>query len=450
VRKADPAEFDERERPLLAAHILWALQFLGGLASAPVYALLPIYVERVLTGSPFYTASLKSYQLALGGLSAPLTGALADRLGYKSAYLWGMTSTVAACAVFLTGQPALLCTLFLYSGLVGSLQTTSGQAYLMGASDRGRLGIASAGYFLGYTLGTALGSAAAGRFIQRGFGGPLALAFDGHDVSHRGYFLLGLVTTLLAAALIVAGMQLLPALRRPPGAGKPGFGLTDAFRTLRRRDVRLLVAIRFLPTCYWGAVTLLVPLLLSRLTGSAESAGNYAGLSLAIAAGCQIVTGRLCDQIGVELPVRLAPIGITISAVGLAVGARSAGALWLFGILGSCSAWSLSTTMPLLIDRVSSPTEKGRIVGLTALAWSAGMLAGTLAAGSLASGWLGARLPGLPFALAALCGLGTVGLAVAMTRRAPLEASVTVTDAGERVTGEPPGADRSTLAEEDA
>jgi MFS family permease len=430
--------------------VLWALQFLGGLASAPVYALLPIYVERVLTGTPFYTASLKSYQLALGGLSAPFTGALADRLGYKSAYLWGMTSTVAACAVFLTGQPAMLCGLFLYSGLVGSLQTTSGQAYLIGASGKGRLGIASAGYFLGYTLGTALGSAAAGRFLQRGYGGPVSLAFAGHGASHQGYFLLGLVTTLLAAALIVAGMPLLPPLRRPPGAGKPGFGLTDAFHTLRRRDVRLLVAIRFLPTCYWGAVTLLVPLLLSRQTGSTESAGNYAGLSLALAAGCQMVTGRLCDQIGVQLPVRVAPIGITVSAIGLAVGARSAGALWLFGILGSCAAWSLSTTMPLLIDRVSLPTEKGRIVGLTALAWSAGMLAGTLAAGSLASGWLGARHPGLPFVLAALCGLGTIGLAVAMTREAPLQESVSGRDPGERVMGEPPDAHGATVAEEDA
>src|SRR5207245_914647 len=83
-------------------------------------------------------------------IAAIAAGALAGRLGYKSAYIWGMTSTVAACAVFLTGQPALLGFLFLFSGIVGSLQTTAGQAYLMEASGRGRLGRASAGYFLGY------------------------------------------------------------------------------------------------------------------------------------------------------------------------------------------------------------------------------------------------------------------------------------------------------------
>src|SRR5712691_803054 len=150
---------------LSPAVVLWTLQFLGGLAGAPAYALLAIYIEQSLHQAPLFTASLRSIQLALGGLSAPFAGALADRIGYKPAYLWGMTSTVAACAVFLTGQPLLLVGLFLYSGLLGSLQTTAGQAYLMDASRRSGLGRASAGYFLGGTLGTALGSAAAGAFL---------------------------------------------------------------------------------------------------------------------------------------------------------------------------------------------------------------------------------------------------------------------------------------------
>jgi len=132
------------ETAIRPALVLWVLQFLGGLASAPVYALLAVYVEKVLHQPPLYTAVLKSIPLALGGIAAPAAGALADRMGYKPAYVWGMTSTVAGCAVFLTGQPALLGLLCLYSGGVGSLQTTAGQAYLMEATGRGALGRASA------------------------------------------------------------------------------------------------------------------------------------------------------------------------------------------------------------------------------------------------------------------------------------------------------------------
>jgi MFS family permease len=408
----------EKKRELSPAAVLWALQFVGGLAGAPAYALLAVYVEGALHQAPLFTASLRSIQLALGGLSSPLAGVLADRMGYKPAYVWGMTSTVAACAVFLTGQPLWLGVLFFYSGLLGSLQTTAGQAYLMEGSRRSRLGIASAGYFLGGTLGTALGSAAAGRFVHSAHASSLIQI--SHPATSRidpGFGDLGVVCTILSVALIAAGLLLLPSLTRttPPRAVE----LTPAALApmVRRREIRLLLGIRFLPTCYWGAVTLLVPLLLFRLTGSAASAGAYAGVSLALASACQILTGRACDLYGVRGPVRTAPVGITISALGLALGARSVTALWMSGVLGACSAWSLSTTMPLLIEEASGPGERGRIVGLTALAWNAGMLSGNQLAGALASGPLGAAHPGLPFALAALCGMGTVCLAIVITAR---------------------------------
>jgi MFS family permease len=402
--------------------VLWGLQFLGGLASAPVYALLAIYVEEALKHTPLYTASLRSIQLALGGLSAPLAGALADRLGYKAAYVWGMTSTVAACAVFLTGQPLALGLLFLYSGLVGSLQTTAGQAYLMEVAGRARLGRASAGYFLGYTLGTSLGSWAAGAFLGVSGGARAPGTVQGVQGITDGFGVLGALTTLVAIGLIVGALWLLPRLARSDERSRTGRSFMISREMLARREIRLLLAIRFLPTCYWGAITLLIPLLLFRLTGSAESAGSYAGLSLALAAACQIWTGRVCDRAGVWLPVLIAPVGITLSAVGLALGARSVGALWGYGILGACAAWSLSTTMPLLIDSAARSGEKGRVVGLTALAWSAGMLTGNLVAGALASGPLSERWPGLPFALAALCGLGTAVLAVAIVGGSPHQA----------------------------
>jgi MFS family permease len=395
----------EKEHCAAPTAVLWALQFIGGLAGAPAYALLAVYVEQALRETPLFTASLRSLQLALGGLIAPMAGVLADRLGYKPAYVLGMTSTVAACSVFLTREPLLLVGLFLYSGLLGSLQTTAGQAYLMEAAGRSRLGRASAGYFLGHTLGTALGSAAAGRLAS----GP-------------GYLLLGAVSSTAAFVLLGAALLLLPSIREsgPLATSSPHHLITSS-DLLRRPEVRVLLAIRFLPTCYWGAVTLLVPLLLFRLTGSPAAAGWYAGVSLVLASACQILTGRVCDRSGLQAPLRIAPLGITLSAVGLTLGADSEYALWTFGILGACSAWSLSITMPLLIDAAARPGEKGRMVGLTALAWSAGMLAGNLVAGELASRRWSQTFPGLPFALTILCALGTILLAAALMR-SPLTA----------------------------
>jgi MFS family permease len=411
---------------LSPAVVIWGLQFLTGLASAPSAALLAVYMEKVLHESLSFTASLKSIQLVLGGLAAPLAGHLADRLGYKRAYVWGMTSTVAACAVFLTGQPLLLVMLFLYSGSVGSLQTISGQAYLMYAAGRARLGRASAGFFLGMNLGQALGSYLSGKQAK------------GH-----GFALMGATCTLLAAALIAVGAWGLPSLkkedriaarparRRDDEEGEPkggnartssGAPANDATaRTplsvlLMRREVQLLLGIRFLPTCSWGVVSLLVPLLLFRLTGSPETAGAYGGVSLAFASACQILTGRACDRNGLRLPLVLTPLGIIISVVGLTLGAHSVPALWVFGVFGTGAAWSLSTTMPSLIDDCSRPGEKGRMVGLTAFAWSAGMLTGTQVAGQLDGSRLVLAHPGLPFALATLCCLGTLALAGGLVR----------------------------------
>src|SRR5439155_16983550 len=109
--------------------------------------------------------------------------------------------------------------------------------------------------------------------------------------------------------------------RLAAGPPVPESGKLARWGMLTRREVQLLLAIRFLPTCYWGTVTLLVPLLLFRLTHSEASAGDYAGVSLVLACACQSLTGRLCDRAGLRLPVLVAPLGITISALGLAMGA---------------------------------------------------------------------------------------------------------------------------------
>ena len=69
----------------------------------------------------------------------------------------------------------------------------------------------------------------------------------------------------------------------------------------------------------------------------------------------------------------------------------------------AASAWSLSTTMPGLLQLIGREGEKGRIVGMAHLVWSAGMLTGNLGAGKLIE-WG----PSLPFGIAVAFCMGAV------------------------------------------
>ncbi|MEE2754530.1 MAG: hypothetical protein VX910_11150, partial [Candidatus Latescibacterota bacterium] len=66
--------------------------------------------------------------------------------------------------------------------------------------------------------------------------------------------------------------------------------------------------------------------------------------------------------------------------------------LYVWGIIAAASAWSLSTTMPGLIQLIARDEEKGKLVGTAHSVWSAGMLIG-----NLGGGWLVNFRPGMPF-----------------------------------------------------
>src|SRR5262249_49558927 len=82
-------------------------------------------------------------------------------------------------------------------------------------------------------------------------------------------------------------------------------------------------------------------------------------------------------------PMVIAAVLVAASGALLAVFGHTLTGLYVFGIMGAASAWSLSTTMPGLIADVAGPTEKGRGLGATHFCWSAGMLSGNLVGGGL-------------------------------------------------------------------
>jgi len=377
-----------------------ALFFLVGMASAPIRSLLPVYVESALHQPPIFTSSVLSAQLLVAGLFAVVGGAVADSVGQRRALLLGLAGLPLASAVFLTDRPEAMAALVGLRGATEGLQTAGGQAYLVAGAPAGQLGLASALYFLGGTLGSSLGNLVAGWVVAR---------YDFRLLS-LGLIACGLALTL-AAALLLAEPAGAVAERRGVRSGIRGYG-----KLLRRREVRLLGCVRFLPTCYWGVMTLLMPLLVFRLSGDVLTVSLYAAVSLLLAAGCQIVTGRAVDALSRTTPPLVLTALIPVCAGLAALASGSLPALFAAGVLGTCVAWSLSATLPPLVREVAGSAEEGRILGFLHLLWCTAMLGGTVLAGALVD--LSAALPfAIVAALNAPTCLATWGLARHIARR---------------------------------
>lgn len=387
-----------RSAPLLTpgfAGLLLAW-FALGLCAGPAKPLLPVYVDAVLHRPPLFTSTLLSLQLASGAVGALVGGSIADAFGRKLALLVGSLSGPLAAALFLTRSPWLMLALALVIGMLSSIQTIGGQTYLMGAVRQVRLGFAAALFFIGSTLGTSLGNFVAAPALDRWGFGAVAL---------------GMVVTSLAV-IATTGWLLPPPATATVGPRSSMATTIRGYRTIwQRYEVRLLVGLRCMPTCYWGAATLLVPLLLYRASHLPSTAAAYAGVSLAMAATCQLLTGRVADRVGRRAPAVVLTSGIVLSAVLLGLFSGSVAGLYVFGILGACSAWSLSVLMPGLIKDLSEPGEEGRTLALTHFVWSGSMLLGSLGAGALV-----VLNSGLPFLIAAALNVFAVIFAVALLR----------------------------------
>ena len=367
--------------------VLCGLSFLGGFATAPYHSLLPVYVDADLGRLAVFTGYLRAVALALGGVLAIVAGRLCDLLGLKVTLLLGLAGSALTGLVFHTGDVLLLTLLALAAGAASGPVSTSGQSYLIAAAGPARLGLGGALYFLSSTLGQSAGNLCAGLVKEDWSFGEIGTAM-----------------ALLSAALVAAGMLLLPStpVRKAPRAA-PRLALWSSYRPLlAQRNVHLLVGLRLTITGFWGMASLALPLLVYRASGSAATAAFFGSVSLAVAAAGQLLTGLLRDRFGRTRPLILSAAGIVASAAGLAFGTGSVTALFLLGTALSTTAWAVSVLVPGLIDEVAAPGERNRLVGLGHMVWS-----GAMVAGSVLGGWLVEIAPHLPFAAGALS--STVG-----------------------------------------
>ncbi len=372
------------------------LQFAAGFLTAPLLSQLPVYVD-ILRFPPLFTASLQTAQMLLGAAASILGGLLTDALGVRRTFLIGLAGAVLLALIFLSASPALMLLLAVAGGAALGTQYVSGQAYLLAASRTQRIGLGAAVFFLGNTLGSAAGNFLAGRLLQSwGF----ALVMGG--IATASFLLIGVAAWLL------------PELQRPAVRERPRAVLSGYAALLERRPIALLVVVRYLTTCFWGSVTLLLPLLVHRESGSVATAGAYAAVSLAIAAPCSLLCGRIWDRYRFRWLVPGLIGAIALDSLALALVAGSLPGLFIAGSAGAALAWSLSALMPGLIGSLTQPQARGRGVGLLQTAWSLGMLSGALAGGAMV-----AVARPLPFAVMMLPVLGALACMLVLQARWP-------------------------------
>ena len=383
--------------------ILLLLQLLSGMLLSPNRTFFPLYIQEL--GHPVIVLSiLATAQQIMGLVGAWFGGALSDALGRKPALLMGQAGALLACLAFLHPALGWIAPLWILSGLGGGVNTVASQSYLIDAAPSAYLGVLSALYNWGSTLGGATSSPLAGLVLER-----------------QGFRALGTAMSLLAAVAIVLNVLALPGGR---GEGRPvarrsllGYG------DIALRPMGMVLAmLRFLPTCFWGMAVLLIPLLLSAAGASKGTIALYATVSLICASAGQVAVGRAADRLNFKW-VTVGVFSLSIAGiVGLALFPTRLGSLFALGTLSTTTAWSLSTLMPSLVARASEPQARGRVLGWLHLWWNLGMIVG-----SMVGGVLYRVAPGLPFFVAGVLNATALALVFVFFRLATSNSRLSTT-----------------------
>jgi hypothetical protein len=221
------------------------------------------------------------------------------RLGRKRLIVLGLACMpLTGALLLLRSPPALLCRRIYCSAGTAPAQCSRRWRYRRLLLRCGLLhdGHGASGR-PGHLHGSAVAAATGAQTLGGAVGSSLVAAATGPIVDKYGFGALGLGTAGLGACLLAASALMLPEQRGQDG--QLGVAQTGGYgRAVRRRPVQLLAALRFLPTAYYGTISLLMPLLIYRVARVPSAAAYYGTVTLLTASGCQLLVGRICDRFG--------------------------------------------------------------------------------------------------------------------------------------------------------
>ncbi len=347
-----------------------ALLFVVGLAfftdSVLYYLLVPLL--------PHYAKTLGLSQMEVGVLfgayaSAILAGTwplgrLADRIGRRKPFLWGLVGLAATTVLFAfaSSYPLLLLARVL-QGLAAAATWTSGLALLAEGFPSERRGQAMATAFAAANIGVLLGPPISG-FLMESYG-------------PRSPFLLAAGLALADAA---ARVGFLRDAEPPPGARVGLSGL------LANATVRTFAGAMALGASLWAILESTLPL---HLDASLGMRASEIGILFAAAALTHTLTspliGRLSDRVG---RLKVLRVGFVLAALLVPVPAFLS-TKWAVALsmaaLGVTASFVMSPVSPGLADAVEAMGSRsfGSVFSLVNVAYAVGMMVGPLAGSAL-------------------------------------------------------------------
>jgi MFS family permease len=398
IRVAGWGNLIKFNRPIVA---LLLLRWLGGMMVSPHRTFFPVYA-RELGYSVILISTLAMVERLMGLLAALVGGTLSDARGHKWTLVLGYAGLLAADAIFVAPSLGWIVALWAVGGAATGLSNLGGQSYLIDAAPVGYLGLFTAFYGWGYTLGGTLSSPLAGVILDRWDYTAFAAALA--------------VLGLAAVAVSLFALPRSSASRGSSAAMKKLLGYGDI---ATRPAIVVLVILRFLPTFYWGLATILIPLLLDEAQANKTTIALYATISQVFACLAQILVGRAADRFGGKWPAVASFSLLVASVAGIGLLPGRIESIVAFGTLGTAAAWALATLNPVMVSQVSAPHERGRVLGWVHLWWNLAMIVGSIAGGILFERWIG-----LPFLVAGAMNLPALALTFVfyrMAARTPLE-----------------------------
>lgn len=345
-----------RNEPSFASFLL--LLCLNGVLYASFLPFLPIFVSAELQLPQSFTGTFRTCSLVLMAATPVMLGVL-NCLSPKQSVLIGMLGTTGAGLIFLTAtsdSPGTLGVLLVQGAFQGALDgilTAAGKTYMVTVARPAKLGVATALYFIGSTLGSALGSAAGG----------WVLAESGSSFQLLGLLMsCGSVVLVLSAAVILPGAQqtnkddsessdtsssaAVADVTTSPAVDEGNRGA--AFLAIfRRRAVWTLAGWQCLRTVFWGAASLSMPFLLFKQTQSAALVGVFQLVSNLCAMLAMLTFGSISDRGGLQRRRAVAvgsllALAVCSALLVLAVALESSVALFAVGVCTTAVAWTIS------------------------------------------------------------------------------------------------------------
>jgi MFS family permease len=156
---------------------------------------------------------------------------------------------------------------------------------------------------------------------------------------------------------------------------------TVGYKVLYRHHVLILLSLRFLPTTFYGVMSLL-PLIIKHVSNDNATVALYITGSSIFASITQLIAGRAADKFGIKLPAQLGFVAILIAASGFVLIGDALWSLFVFGFIGLGAAWALATLLPSMVTRAVEPDIRGRVFGSLHLVWTIAMALGALIGGN--------------------------------------------------------------------